>query len=237
MKLLRAPALAALLTAFLLVGCGQAAPDEPKAPAAPKAQTIEEPQPEAPQPVEIGDRPDWAINPVDIGKLAGEQQGEVWNVQIFRLGTATTTSDGIWEMPGTNEPVIPMGTVMAVYNVVFTNTSDNELILDEAATIAGVTLFHRGVEQFKASLLSYDPEIAEAFGVSEVPYNTEWLELAPKFDDRPGLLVAPGESFAVAVNTWATAGEIEVAAFVNVMNDNGKPSADESELITFNITQ
>lgn len=229
---------AVLSTALLVAGCSQAISDEQQALPAPRTNPTETPQPEeTPESVTIGDRPDWAVNPVDLGKLAGEQHGDVWNAQVFRVGTAATTSDGIWEMPGTREPVIPMGTVMTVYNVVFTNTSEDWLILDASATAAGVTLIHRGVEEFKASLPSYDPEMTVPFGLSPLPFDPLQLDLAPQFGERPGLLVAPGESFAIPINTWSTPGEIEVAAFVNVMDEDGTPLAEKSELLTFTITQ
>lgn len=228
----------ALCSALILSGCSPTVPDAPKVPKAPKAEVAEAPPAEdAPASVAIGDRPGWAVNPVDIGAQVGEYQGGSWNVQIYRVGTAMTTTDGIWEMPVTSDPVIPADTAMAVYNVVFTNTSEEELLLDQAATAAGITLIHHGVEEFKAPLLSYDPEMTIPFGLSDLPYDPLELDTAPRFDDRPGLPVAPGESFAIAVNTWVVAGEISVDAFVNVMNERGKPLPEASELLSFSITQ
>lgn len=136
MRALKAASTSAILPALLLTGCSQAAP---AAPEKPKAQT-EAPAPET-KPAATGDRPAWAVNPLDLGEKVGETQGESWGVQVFRVGNATTSTDGLWAMPDTQEPVMPTGTEMTVYNVVFTNTSSSDILIEEGAS---VSLIHRG---------------------------------------------------------------------------------------------
>ena len=213
----------------MLTGCSQAAP---AAPEKPKAQT-EAPAPET-KPAATGNRPAWAVNPLDLGEKVGETQGESCGVQVFRVGNATTSTDGLWAMPDTQEPVMPTGTEMTVYNVVFTNTSSSDILIEEGAS---VSLIHQGVEDYKMTLSSHDPEMFEPLGLTDRIYDIAKLDEIPKYGDERGFVVKPGESFAVASNTWAVPCDIEVEAYVNVMDENGKRLVDKSEIVTQTVKQ
>ena len=75
-----------------------------------------------------------------------------WSVQVFRVDNAITSTDGLWAMPDTKAPVMPTGTEMTVYNVVFTNTSSSDILIESGAS---VSLIHQGVEDYKATLSSH----------------------------------------------------------------------------------
>lgn len=229
MKFLKAVAVATIVPTLLLTGCSQAAPEVEEAP---KTQT-EAPEPEA-KPASTGDRAEWAINPVDLGEKVGEAQGNSWSIQVFRVDNATTSTDGLWAMPETNEPVMPTGTEMTVYNVVFTSTSAEDILIE---TGASVSLIHQGVEDYKATLSSHDPEMFDAFGLADRIFDIATLDQITKYGDERGLIVKPGESFAVPSNTWAVPGEVKVDAYVNAMDESGKRLVDESEIISLTITQ
>lgn len=130
-------------------------------------------------------------------------------MQVFRVGNATTSTDGLWAMPDTQEPVMPTGTEMTVYNVVFTNTSSSDILIEEGAS---VSLIHQGVEDYNMTLSSHDPEMFEPFGLTDRIYDIAKLDEIPKYGHERGFVVKLGESFAVASNTWAVPGDIEVEA-------------------------
>lgn len=227
--MLKGAATAAILPVLLLTGCSQANPTAPEKPTA----QAEAPAPD-PKQVANGNVEDWAVNPIDLGEKVGEAQGESWSVQVFRVGNATTSTDGLWAMPDTQEPAMPAGTEMTVYNVVFTNISSSDILIDEGAS---ANLFHQGVEHYKMALESRDPEMFEALGLSYLIYDIAKLDYDPKFDDRRGFVIKPGESFAVASNTWAVPGDIEVKADIYMLDVNGKRLVDKSETVTQTIKQ
>lgn len=226
-----AAAAAALLPLLLLTGCSQPAPE---ASPEPKQETSAKPKAEEPKSAETGARPEWAVNPLDEGELVGETQGTSWDIQVYRLGNATTTSDGTWAMPDSNEPVMPTGTEMTVYNVVFTNTSERDILLEEGMS---VSLNHQGVEDYKAVLSSGDDPVYDAYGLSKYAYDFMKIDEVTKYGDNRGYIVKPGESFGIGTNTWAVPGEIKVDAYANVMDESGKRLPDASEITTLNITQ
>lgn len=229
MRVLKAAVVAAILPALLLTGCSQAAPEAPEK----QKEQTEAPAPET-KPAATGDRPEWAINPLDLGEKVGETQGESWSVQVFRVDNAITSTDGLWAMPDTKAPVMPTGTEMTVYNVVFTNTSSSDILIESGAS---VSLIHKGVEDYKATLSSHDPEMFEPFGLVDRIYDIAKLDEITKYGDERGFVVKPGESFAIASNTWAVPGDVKVEAYVNVMDENGKRLVDASEIISQTIKQ
>lgn len=232
-----ATAVAAILPVLLLAGCSQAAPEAPaetKQEAPAKAETPAAPEEKAPASTEAGDRPDWAVNPIDVGELVGETKGTGWDIKVYRLGNATTTSDGTWAMPDTKAPVMPAGTEMTVYNVVFTNISDADVLLEEGMS---VTLNHTGVEDYKAVLSSSDDPVYEQYGVKKYAYDFMKIDEVTKYGDNRGYIVVPGQSFAIGSNTWAVPGEIKVEAYANVMDESGKRLPEASEIVSLNITQ
>lgn len=111
-------AAALLVSALALTGCAVGASqagDEQASEGTTDTATTER--------VEIGQVPEWAANPVDVGELVATGYTENWQVDVFQVGTATTVSDSSWEDSETGENLLPAGSEIVVLNFVYTNTS------------------------------------------------------------------------------------------------------------------
>lgn len=216
----------ACATAITLAGCSAQAPGDP----APKelsatAPTAVSPMPTEPATTPSGDgaRPSWATEPLDIGTEVGETATADWSVRVYEVGVAVTETDGTWAMPDSNEPVMPAGTSMAIYNVVLTNTSSETQLLDGAGA---AMVEHFGVADYQRVLGTNEDALYEAVGLTRLSYDIEISESLPKYGDERGFPVAPGESFGIAISTWAEPGDVKVSTTVNTMDEQGKRIPD-----------
>lgn len=156
-------------------------------------------------------------------------------MQVFRVGNAKTSSDGIWAMPDTKELIMPKGTEMTFYNLVYTNTSDRRIVLDES--LGTVIVKHGGVEDYKEVLSSHDEDVFEGLGISERAFDLAKLDEMQKYGDERGYPVDPGQSFAIAASTWAVPGELTFEVYFNIMDEQGNRLVHDTEIGEVNVTQ
>lgn len=226
---------AAMIGAFSLAGCSTPPPAD-SAPKATQAPTTAPKETAAAKtaPTEAGNRPAWAVNPLDVGTLVGEGGAGDWQVQVYEVGDAVTATDGIWAMPETNEPVMPAGTEMTLYNFVITNTGDT---VQRLSGTEATMIQHDGVEDYAAVLRSSEDELFTQLGLSRNAYDLAALDSLPVYGDEKAYEVAPGESFAVAESTWAVPGTLQTSVSLNVMDEQGKRLVDKGAIIDIEITQ
>lgn len=234
----------ALACALALTACSSGTdattkPESAPSSSAPKTSETPAAEPETPETSEApasdaGARPAWAKNPIDVGTEVGEGSSDAWSVKVFRVGNGATETDGTWAMPETNDPVMPTGTEMTVYNFVITNTSDATLVLDGTES---PMIKHLGVKDYMAVLGSREDGIFEGLGLSRTAYDIANLDQLPKYGDERGYPVAPGESFGATLSTWATPGDLKASVTLNVMDDAGKRLVDQTAIIDIPVTQ
>lgn len=226
---------AALLGALAIAGCSSApaadpAPTTSETPSSPAPEVTATKTPAA----ESGNRASWAANPLDLGTLVGEGSEGSWQVQVFRVGNGTTTTDGIWVLPESGDPVMPAGSTMTVYNVVVMNTGDT---VQRLSGTEGIMVEHAGVEDYAAVLGSNEDALFTEQGLSRLAYDLDALDTLPVYGEEKAYELAPGEAFGAAISTWADPGALKVSATLNVMDEQGKRLVDQAAIIDVAVTQ
>lgn len=232
-----------MIGGLALAGCSAAAPTDPdpgvtRTPPAPSAsEETARPSPPAGSgsgSADAGPRPEWAVNPLDIGTFVGEAAAGDWRVQAYNVGTARTATDGTWAMPESNEPVMPAGTELTMYNLVITNTGGRTELLDGTEVAMSE---HQGVPDYAAVLGTNEDEPFAELGLSRNAYDTATYDALPKYGDERGFAVGPGESFAAATSTWTDPGAVRLMVTVNVMDEQGKRLVERGAAINLDIVQ
>lgn len=71
---------------------------------------------------EIGDSPEEAANPVDVGELIATTWTDHWRIDFFQVGMSTATEDSTFT-DDDDQPLMTAGSDLVVMNVVYTNLS------------------------------------------------------------------------------------------------------------------
>ncbi|QIX28022.1 hypothetical protein ncot_16565 [Nocardioides sp. JQ2195] len=94
------------------------------------AATVEEEALETEEPTEepaeetapTGAQPEWALPVTTPGKLLTTAEAGDISVEIYQVGTAKATDDGMFVDPDTNKPILKKGDELVIVNYVITNT-------------------------------------------------------------------------------------------------------------------
>lgn len=174
--------------------------------------------------VEIGARPDWAINPLDAGDLVGTTHTDSWQIDFFQVGTVQSTAGSNWTDAQSGENLLPGNSPLVVVNVVFTNITDAPITV---GTSLGSAAFRTDDWEPFDDMPGEDmDQHFEQFGL----YNR-----AIDYDKVPdvstaSLPVDPGQSAAKPVTVLYTPGmKARAKVFISPVDAQGAVDTEHSE--------
>jgi hypothetical protein len=212
-QLVKLPALTAALACLLAVTA--CTPDKAPEPAPAKESVQERPEVTEQTVVSSGNVPAWASGSVDVGTSIGNSSTDSWSIEAFQVeDLGTSSKDSMFVDPDTLQNVLPEGSPVVYVNFVYTNTSDETIMVPLSF----------GTPDLRSEFWKYGQgqpgdsrlEEYEARGVSDRLVKLE----ASK--DVYWFAVEPGQSISRAVNIKHEPGSARVRiTFTPALNDEG----------------
>lgn len=222
-----------IAAAFMLTSCAgpveEAAEPELTVVETEAGEEVVEEAPE--EPAGDGSMPEWADGAVDIGDKIGSTSTESWNVDVYQVGTATTTSDSMFVDSDSGDNLLPEGSEVVFLNFVVTNTTDETF--NVGAGFASPDVRYLDWQYMGGMPAESSAEAYEGLGLANSLVKVGAIE---DFDNVQ-LPIAPGQSIAVATNFLYTPGaEARVNLTLTPVDAEGDLDHDRAEKVDEDFT-